>query len=125
MRTPMYLARLVAIIAVIFSPSFLSAAGAPVEPCSQDAWDEYFAEVQNHVIGNWRPPFSYRAISCVILIRQDFRSEVEHVEILTCDEDEKVFKSAENAAYLSSPLPRPKNRACFSKQMTVRLYFIP
>jgi len=121
----MYLARLAMIIAVIFSPSFLSAAGAPVEPCSQDEWDEYFTEIQNHVIGNWRPPFSYRAISCVILIRQDFRSEVEHVEILTCDEDEKVFKSAENAAYLSSPLPKPKNRACFSKQMTVRLNFTP
>jgi len=121
----MSLARLVAIIAVIFSPSFLSAAGEPVVPCSQDAWDEYFTEVQNHVIGHWRPPFKYRAISCVILIRQDFRSEVEHVEILTCDEDEKVLKSAKNAGYVSSPLPRPKNRSCFSKQMTVRLYFNP
>jgi len=121
----MYLARLAMIIAVIFSPSFLSAAGAPVEPCSQDEWDEYFTEIHNHVIGHWKPPFSYRAISCVILIRQDFRSEVEHVEILACDENKKVFKSAENAAYLSSPLPKPKNRACFSKQMTVRLYFKP
>lgn len=121
----MYLAQLAAIIAVIFSPSLLFAAGEPVEPCSQDEWDEYFAAVQNHVIGHWRPPFNYRAMSCVVLIWQDFRSEVEHVEVLTCDEDEKVFKSVENAAYLSSPLPRPKNRACFSKQMTIRLYFIP
>ena len=121
----MYLARLLTIIAVIFSPSVLSAAGAPVAPCSQESWDEYFAKVQSHVIGHWRPPFSYRAFSCVILIRLDFRSEVEHVEILTCDDDQKVLNSAENAAYLSSPLPRPKNRACFSKQMTVRLYFDP
>ncbi len=93
--------------------------------CSQEEWDEYFTEVQNHVISHWEPPVEYRAISCTILLRLDFRSEVEHVEIIDCNDDEDIRRSAENAAYVASPLPKPRNKACLSKQMTVRLVFTP
>ena len=60
-----------------------------------------------------------------MLLRQDFRSEVADVEILTCNDDELIRKSAEDAGYNASPLPVPKNRACFSKQITIRLEFTP
>ncbi len=111
--------------ALLILPSALLAVEEPSATCAQDDWDEYFIEVQNHVISHWQPPLSYRPISCTILLRLDFRSEVAHVEIIDCDDDEKVRKSAENAAYVSSPLPKPKNKACWSKQMTVRLTFTP
>jgi hypothetical protein len=93
--------------------------------CSQEEWDEYFITVQNHVISHWDPPMKYRPISCTILLRLDFRSEVAHVEIIDCNDDEEIRKSAENAAYGASPLPKPRNKACLSKQMTVRLVFTP
>jgi len=93
--------------------------------CSQEEWDEYFIAVQNHVISHWEPPIEYRPISCTILMRLDFRSEVAHVAIIDCNDDEKIRKSAKNAAYVASPLPKPRNKACLSKQMTVRLTFTP
>ncbi len=111
--------------ALLVLPSVLPAADEPSATCSQTEWDEYFIEIQNHVISHWRPPFDYRPISCTILLRLDFRSEVAHVEIIDCNDDEQIRKSAENAAYVSSPLPKPKNKACLSKQMAVRLVFTP
>jgi hypothetical protein len=111
--------------ALLILPGGLPAADEPSASCSQIEWDEYFIAVQNLVISHWQPPYNDRPISCTILVRLDFRSEVAHVEVIDCDDDERVRKSAENAAYEASPLPKPKNRACLSKQMTVRLTFTP
>ena len=111
--------------ALLIVPSLIFAADDSSTICSQLDWNEYFVEVNGHVRSNWQPPYEYRPLSCTILLRLDFRSEVAHVEILSCDDDEAVRKSAENAGYVSSPLPKPRNRACFSKQMTVRLHFTP
>ncbi len=93
--------------------------------CSQEEWDAYYLELRNHVKSHWQRPYINKAISCTMLLRQDFRSEVENVEIVICDDDELVRKSAENAGYTASPLPRPKNKACFSRQITIRLEFTP
>ena len=114
-----------ALYALLILPGVLLAAGEPVATCSQEEWDEYFIAVQNHVISHWEPPIEYRRISCTILLRLDFRSEVAHVEIIDCNDDEEIRKSAENAAYVASPLPKPRNKACLSKQMTVQLVFTP
>lgn len=111
--------------ALVILPGALPAADEPSASCSQNDWDAYFTEMQNYVIANWQPPYDYRPLSCTILLRLDFRGEVAHVEIINCDDDEQVRKSAENAAYESSPLPKPKNKACFVKQMTVQLVFRP
>ncbi len=111
--------------ALLIFPGSLPAAGEPSASCSQNEWDAYFSDMQNHVIANWQPPYNYRRLSCTILLRLNFRGEVAHVEIIDCDDDVQVRKSAENAAYYSSPLPKPKNKACFVKQVTVRLVFKP
>jgi len=107
---------------------FLPAAVIPEDAspyCSQAEWDNYFEQVQLHVRGHWKPPYTQRAVNCTILVRQDFRREVAHVELLACDDDAEVRRSAENAGYNSSPLPAPSNSACFSKQVPVRLVFRP
>ena len=114
-----------ALYALLVSPGVLIANDSTSQPCSQSEWGAYFDMIQGHVRGFWKPPFTYRAMTCTILVRQDFRSEVEHVEILTCDAEARVRKSAEDAGYAASPLPKPGNSSCFSKQMTVRLVFSP
>ena len=114
-----------ALYALLVLPGIITANDSESNPCTQSEWDAYFDLIQGHVRGFWTPPYTYRAISCTILVRQDFRSEVEHVEILTCDEDARVQKSAEDAGYEASPLPKPTNRSCFSKQMSVRLIYNP
>ena len=114
-----------ALYALLVLPGVLVANDSESQPCGQSEWDAYFNLIQGHVRGFWKPPFTYRAISCTILVRQDFRNEVEHVEILACDEDASVRKSAEDAGYAASPLPKPANSSCSSKQMTVRLVSSP
>jgi hypothetical protein len=111
--------------ALLVLPCALLAADEGSTTCSQNEWDEYFTDMQNHVRSRWQPPYDYRPISCTILLRLDFRSEVEHVEVIDCDDDEEVRKSAENAAYEASPLPKPRNKACTVRQMAVRLTFTP
>jgi len=114
-----------ALFALLILPGLSLGAGDAAATCSQEEWDAYYLALQNHVKSNWQRPFDNQAITCTMLLRLDFRSEVEDVEILTCDDDELVRKSAEDAGYNSSPLPVPKNRACFSKQITIRLQFTP
>ena len=114
-----------ALYALLILPSIIIANDSTSKPCAQTQWDVYFDLIQGHVRSFWKPPFDYRAISCTILVRQDFRNEVEHVEILSCDQDASVRKSAEDAGYAASPLPKPANSSCFSKQMTVRLVLSP
>jgi hypothetical protein len=114
-----------ALYALLILPSIIVANDSTSKPCTQSEWDDYFDLIRGHVRSFWKPPMNYRAISCTILVRQDFRQEVEHVEILSCDQDASVRKSAEDAGYAASPLPGPENRSCFSKQMTVRLVFNP
>ncbi len=113
----------IVLLALLVLPSLTLGQDDAAATCSQDAWDEYFATIRNHVKSYWNPPLDAQAISCTVLLRQDFRSEVEHVEILSCGDDEKVHTSVEYAGYAASPLPIPKNKACFSQQMTIRLKF--
>jgi len=111
--------------ALLTWPGLLLAEYDSSATCSRSEWNEYFDHINHHVTSFWRLPFRHSPISCTILLRLDFRGEVQNVEILACDDDESVWKSAENAGYLSSPLPKPRNLACFLDQMTVRLRYTP
>ena len=113
------------LLALLVLPSLALGQDDAVATCSQDEWDEYYLGLQNHVKSNWKRPSDNRAISCTMVLRLDFRSEVEDVEILSCNDDARVRKSAEDAGYTSSPMPVPTNKACFSKQITIRLEFTP
>jgi hypothetical protein len=124
MRIKSYKAQYV-LYALLFLPGLLTAEGSRSTSCSEIAMDEYQSEVLNHVVGNWVRPFDYRRLSCIIVLTQNFRGEVDYVEILDCDSEISVRKSAEDAGYVSSPLPMPKNRACFSKQLSIRLLYTP
>ena len=115
----------IVLVALLGLPNLALGQDDAAKTCSQQDWDEYFATIRNHVKSYWNPPPGSQAISCTVLLRQDFRSEVEHVEILSCGDDEKVQKSVEYAGYAASPLPIPKNKACFTRQMTIRLKFTP
>ena len=111
--------------ALLFLPVALTAQDDDSSYCSQSEWDAYFERVQNHIRDVWQPPYTQRVVNCTILVRQDFRREVVHVELLACDDDATVRRSAENAGYNASPLPAPQNSACFSKQIPVKLVFRP
>jgi hypothetical protein len=124
MRKLMRPARFI-LYATLLAPGLLTAQDTGSTSCTQSDMDEYRTDVSNHVFDNWVPPFEYRRLSCTILLTQNFRSEVDYVEILKCDSEISVRKSAEKAGYESSPLPQPRNRACFSKQLSVRLLFSP
>ena len=113
------------LFALLILPSLALGQDDAAQTCSQEEWDAYYLELQNHVKSHWQRPNNNQAINCTMLVRLDFRSEVADVEILTCNDDEQIRKSAEDAGYNASPLPIPKNRACFSKQITIRLEFTP
>ena len=113
------------LVALLVLPSLMLGQDDAADTCSQEDWNEYFSSIRDHVKSYWKPPLEDVAITCTVLLRQDFRSEVEHVEILTCGDDEQVHRSVEYAGYEASPLPVPKKRACFTRQITIRLHFIP
>ena len=87
------------LLALFMLPSLSLGQDDAADTCSQEEWDEYFLAIHNHVKEFWQPPVKDQAISCTVLLRQDFRSEVEHVEILSCCDDEQIHRSVENAGY--------------------------
>lgn len=98
---------------------------AAANECTAAEREEYLQEVRNDIIDSWRVPDRSIAFSCTILIKQDFRGEVEHVGIGKCGNDATAQRSVVNAGYRASPMPLPKNRACFSRDLIVTVTITP
>ena len=99
--------------------AFGSAAFAE-EPCSQQQRDEYMDRLERRISENWRLPTHYRDIDCTVLVVQSFRGEVLDASVLDCT-DAEIRKSIEDATYLSSPLPLPRNDSCFQREINIRV----
>ncbi|MDH3431723.1 MAG: cell envelope integrity protein TolA [Gammaproteobacteria bacterium] len=89
--------------------------------CSASDRDRYFSEIREILYENWVVPYENRSIACTVLIKQNFRGEVSYVGIANCSDDPKIHKSVIDAAYLASPIPLPKNPACFRRDVIVRI----
>jgi len=103
---------------------FLSCLAAPVAaqdaPCTSDQRAEYLQILQERISTNWRLPSHYRSINCTVLISQSFRGEVLNAAVQDCTDPELV-RTIEDATYLSSPLPLPRNDSCFERRIEVRV----
>lgn len=89
-------------------------------PCTSDQRAEYLQMLQNKISTNWRLPSHYQAVNCTVLISQSFRGEVLNAAVQGCT-DPEIVKSIENATYLSSPLPLPRNDSCFERRIEVQV----
>jgi hypothetical protein len=92
-----------------------------VATCDADAQARYLESVRDAILSNWSVPYADENIACTVLIQQNWRGEVLHVGIAACGDDPRVHKSVVDAAYLSSPIPLPKNAACFTRDVIVRV----
>lgn len=90
-------------------------------PCSAAEFSEYKLQISTSVFANWQTERGTDSLDCTVVIAQNFRGEVLNVELEDCGEAVALHKSVEDAVYLSSPLPRPKNRSCFVRTIRVHL----
>ena len=98
---------------------------AVAEDCSDAERSSYLDAVRRDVHDSWRIPYDSEAITCTVLIKQNFRGEVEYVGIGKCSEDRTVLLSVVNAGYRASPMPLPDNRACFTRDLIITLTYKP
>ena len=112
--------RPVAIATVSLLCAVASGAEEPAA-CDANARERYVQSVRDIILSNWSVPYDDENIVCTLLIQQNWRGEVLHVGIANCGDDPRIHKSVVDAAYLSSPIPLPKNEACFSRDVIVRV----
>jgi hypothetical protein len=91
------------------------------DTCSDAENENYIRAITQEVVAAWKPPYKDRTISCRVLIKQDFRGEVLNVGIASCGDDPRIHKSVIDAGYSASPIPLPANKACFSRDIIIRI----
>jgi len=91
------------------------------DTCTDAEKEIYIHSIAQDVIAAWKPPYKDRTISCRVLIKQNFRGEVLNVGIANCSDDPRIHKSAIDAGYDASPIPLPVNKACFSRDIIIRI----
>lgn len=90
-------------------------------PCSAAELSKYKLQISQSFFANWQAERGAESLHCTVVIDQNFRGEVLNVELEDCGEAVALHKAVENAVYLLSPLPRPKNRSCFVRTIRVHL----
>jgi len=84
----------------------------------------YLALIQQKVVRNWsRPPSARGGLVCEVAVVQLPSGEVVDARTVSCNGDEAVQRSVENAVRKASPLPLPDNRALFERNL--RFVFKP
>jgi membrane protein involved in colicin uptake len=114
--------RAILIAVLLLLQTTVAAQGASqYRECSNADRDAYLQALQQKLTSNWRVPSQYRDATCVVVIALSFTGEVLNAAAEDCGGDPKLAKSVEDASYLSSPLPKPNNSACFERQIRVTL----
>lgn len=113
----------VAAVSVILAVLTVSAAPVSAQDgvCTTQERDDYYQAVLRAVTAAWRVPYEDRSLACTVLIKQNFRGEVLDIGIARCGDDPRVHKSVVDAGYLASPIPLPVNKACFSRDIILRI----
>lgn len=89
--------------------------------CAAEERALYQEAVHDAVVAEWKVPYDHRYIACTVLLSLNWRGEVLNVGIANCGDDPRVHRSVVDAGYSASPLRMPKNRACFERNVIVKL----
>ncbi len=85
--------------------------------------DAYLSAIRHSILDHWRATMPVdEAFGCLVELVQNFRGEVLDVKIDECEDNPRVHKAIEDAAYLLSPIAIPANKQCFERTIQVRLY---
>jgi hypothetical protein len=89
--------------------------------CSDEELAGWREAVQATLVANWRVPYEDRYIACTVMLSVNWRGEVLNVGIANCGEDPLVHRSVVNAGYQASPVRMLENRACYQRNVILRL----
>ena len=82
------------------------------------ALKEYIGAIQSSVAENWRRPTGVPAgLECTVNVLQDNNGKVLRVEIIESSGNVAFDRSVEQAVRAASPLPRPRRRAVFDREI--------
>ena len=108
-------------ILLVLLPLTQSVAQFPDQGCSNEELSGWRESVQAALVANWRVPYPDRYLACTVMLSVNWRGEVLNVGIANCGEDPLVHRSVVNAGYQVSPVRMPENRACYERNVIVRL----
>jgi hypothetical protein len=111
---------IIASLIALMLPAWACATGDD-HTCTDAEHELYLQAILLKLKSAWRLPETAGPIACTVLIKQNWRGEVENVGIADCGDDPRVHKSVVDAGYDASPMPMPENKACFSNDVIVRL----
>ena len=79
---------------------------------------EYIGAIQSSVARNWvRPTGVPPGLKCVVNVLQDNNGKVLRVQIVKSSGDVAFDRSVEQAVRAASPLPRPRRKAVFDREI--------
>jgi colicin import membrane protein len=82
----------------------------------------YQFAIANKIQRNWAMPASVTPdTECVVMVRQTRTGDVTSANIVSCNGDEAVKRSAEAAVRKASPLPQPSNSDLFRSELRITL----
>ena len=105
----------------LFLPFSQTAAQLPDRVCTIDELMGWREAVQAAIVANWKVPYEDRYLACTVMLSVNWRGEVLNVGIANCGEDPLVHRSVVNAGYQASPIRMLDNRACYERNVIVKL----
>ena len=82
------------------------------------ALEEYIGAIQSSVARNWRRPTGVPpGLKCTVNVVQDSNGKVLDVEITQSSGNVAFDRSVKQAVRAASPLPRPRQRAVFEREI--------
>jgi colicin import membrane protein len=82
---------------------------------------QYLEQIIARISNSWkRPPGATPGTQCEIRVTQIETGVVTKVQVMSCNRDETVRQSIQDAVFGASPLPRPADPALFERELTIR-----
>ena len=83
--------------------------------------DQYIAMIEDAIKDAWNRPLSARSgVDCVVQVVQVQTGDVVSASVASCNGDDAVRRSIEQAVMDASPLPRAPDPAVFQRNLNVR-----
>ncbi len=83
--------------------------------------DQYIADIEDAIKDKWNRPLSARpGVDCVVQVVQTLTGDVVSARVATCNGDDVVRRSIEEAVLRASPLPRAPVATLFERNINVR-----
>jgi colicin import membrane protein len=83
-------------------------------------YDQYIRAIESKIKQEWNRPLSARpGLDCLVRVVQVPTGDVMSVEVGTCNGDDAVRRSIEQAVRDASPLPKPPHPSLFDRNLNV------